>query len=119
MDYVVQHICDQSSKHTGLQEFLLNLRTRYQSAEFVSLLLDEAVKELRNDSVENKEGAFFELIYYALQQPAGENLYLQHEKSGKDPAEADLLDRVVNFVDFGLANDIRGLHIGPEVTSNT
>lgn len=119
VDYVVRHIRNKSSKHTGLQEFLLNLRSRYQSAKFVSLLLDEAIKELRDESVDDREGAFFELIYYALQQPAYEDLYLQKDKAGQDPAEADLLDRVVNFIDFGLANDIKGLNIGPEVTAST
>ncbi|KAI9743670.1 MAG: hypothetical protein M1818_002986 [Claussenomyces sp. TS43310] len=104
------HICEGFSKGSGLKAFLLSLQSRYQSAQFVSLLLDKAFSTFSQESVDKNEAAFFELVYYALQQPAYEQLYLQEGKGYSGPAEAALLDRVVNLIDLGLANDVRGLY---------
>jgi hypothetical protein len=111
VDYVIQYICDGSSHDNGLKDFLLNLRSRYQSARFICLLLEEAIKKPPTESADNKEAAFFDLLYYALEQPASEGLYLCEKDAIPRPAEAEMLDRVANFIDVGLANDIKGLSI--------
>jgi hypothetical protein len=66
------------------------------------MLLDQAVKQLPKD---NHEASFFKLIYYALQEPAQENLYICDLES----EEAEALHHVVSLVDLGLGNDIRGM----------
>jgi len=108
VDYVTQYMSNQSSRD-GLKLFLLSLRSRYQSARFICLLIEEAIKKPPPESAENKEAAFFDLLYYALQEPANEGLYLREKQPPTLRAEAELLDRVANFIDLGLGNDIKGL----------
>jgi hypothetical protein len=106
VDYVLEHISEDRSADSKLKPHLLNLRSRYQSAHFVSLLIEDALYRL---SREERDAAFFHLIRYATQLPAYENLYLCNERSIKKLSEAELLNRVAGVIDTGLANDIRGL----------
>jgi hypothetical protein len=114
VDYVLQHVRGTSFQDNGLKVFLLSLRCRYQSAEFVCLLLEEAIRKLPEDSIGTRQLAFFELIDYALHQPAYSGLYLRGKGEVSTPAEAELLNQVASLVDFGLANDIQGLQIADE-----
>jgi hypothetical protein len=109
VDYVMQHVQSSPLSYINFKPFLLSLGTRHQSARFLSLLLDHGIDSLIDASGEDKEDVFFKLIHYALQQPANINLYLRDEEVWPGRTEAELLDRVLNFVDTGLANDIAGL----------
>jgi hypothetical protein len=115
VDYVLHHINGGQSTDNGMKIFLLDLRSRFQSAHFVTLILDEKIKNL---SSEIRDAAFFEMILYATQLPAYENLYLREYESTKEPSEAELLNRVANAVDTGLANDIRGLEHNRDLKSD-
>lgn len=66
------------------------------------------------ESTGSRQLAFFDLIDYALNQPAYEGLYLRDQDNDAKPAEAELLDRVASQIDFGLANDIKGLQIADD-----
>jgi hypothetical protein len=106
VDYVLEHISEGRPADSKLKLCLLKLRSRYQSAHFVSLLIEDTLYRL---SLEERDAAFFDLIMYAMQLPAYENLYLCNKGSIQKPSEAELLNRVARVVDSGLANDIRGL----------
>lgn len=105
VDYVLEHISEGQSAGNKLKLFLLKLRSRYQAAHFVCLLIEDTLRRL---SIEERDAAFFHLIMYATQLPAYENLYLW-KGSIQKPSEAELLNRVARVIDTGLANDIRGL----------
>lgn len=102
----MEYINEGQPADNKLKLSLLKLRNRYQSARFVSLLIDDA---LRKVALEERDTAFFNLIMYATYLPAYENLYLCNESSIKKPSEEELLHHVAMVVDTGLANDIRGL----------
>jgi len=69
------------------------------------------MKKPQRETTDDKEAAFLEMVLYALEQPASEGLYLREKDVMSCPAEAEMLDQVANFIDVGLANDIRGLSI--------
>jgi hypothetical protein len=102
----LEHISEGQPPDNTLKLSLLELRNRYQSAHFVSLIIDDT---LRTQSLEDRDSAFYNLILYATQLPAYENLYLGNERSAQKPSEAEVLHRVARAIDTGLANDIRGL----------
>jgi len=78
----------------------------------VTLFLEEGIKKPPKESLkEEKDAAFSEMIMYALEQPASEGLYLRGKDALARPVEAEMLDQVASFIDFGLANDISGLKI--------
>lgn len=113
VDCVAQQVHEYSSTKTrGIKIFLNHLRSRYQSAHFVSLLLDRGITTERRESTSERESAFFAMIYFALQQPATQHLYLREDSPlSNSETEEEFLNRVLDIVDFGLANDIKGLGI--------
>lgn len=93
-----------------LKDFLLSLRNRYQSAVFLSMLLDVGIQKYLSESEDGTGSALFRLISYALQEPALEDLYIRRASS-LDSMQAEQLYRMADVVDYGLANDVRGLGI--------
>jgi hypothetical protein len=66
------------------------------------MLLDKAIKQLPKD---NHDDRFFKLIYYALQEPATDSLYICNLES----EEAETLHYILELVDLGLGNDVGGM----------
>lgn len=110
VECVAQHSGTGLVEGISLKDILLSLCNRYQSAVFLSMLLDVGMEKYLSESADGTESDFFGLISYALQEPALEDLYVRRSSS-LDPVQAEQLYNMADLVDYGLANDIRGLGI--------
>lgn len=114
-DSVAKHIHKGHQNNSKFTQFLLSLGARYRGAQFVVQLLDRGFHTFADTLSDDNDETFLELVDYALNQPACEDLYLRKKKPAPDVREVDMLDHIVEMIDVGLAEENRGLNSGSSV----